>query len=71
MKVWLHNIQHISVGAFEELLYVYLNLKQICVQHFEELPIMISKKELFTFYELNDAVREPVKHFAEEFTTCF
>ena len=47
--------------------YVYVHLKQICAEHFEELPILINEKQLLTIFDLRYIiVKGLVKHLAEE-----
>ena len=52
--------------------YIYLDLRQICAEHFEELPVQIRKEEILTIHDLRYVVvKELVKHFAEEFHPSF
>ena len=62
-------------GAMEDCasnFYIYLDLRQICAEHFEELPVQIRKEEILTIHDLRYVVvKELVKHFAEEFHPSF
>ena len=58
-------------GAMEDCassFYIYLGLRQVCAEHFEELPVQIRKEEILTIHDVKYVVvKELVKHFAEEF----
>ena len=56
----------------ENNFYIYVDLKQICAENFEELPVQISKEEILTIHDLRYViVKELVKHFAEKFHPSF